>query len=353
MKENKLIKSATDRQMPDFEKIRENVLNQTSQKQKPKIIAFKPSRLISVAVILALAVIGTVVAVANHNGMLFAANPEEIITAPVILTESTTPSTVKKPQKTNGNNSNASQKGNKISERKKNIKRLKKSGISVDWLYKLGKVEGYTICYAGNKNSSDYECDYIMGDYTFTAETQQYPYGLGIYVCSKKASYTLADAYKAGIFDNFSAVASIIEDYDKRDIGIEVLEKNPNSENFRDYFEGLDIITLAKLNTDDYDLYFKIASTYTNTQYEKEFDDYTFYVNMVQKPYELGLYVVYDEKILTLEEALDEYGLDMEEVFDAVHEDSSIPYNWGLFKNEKVETEPTTAPIEDETLDEE
>lgn len=352
MREDKLIKSATDRQMPDFDKIREDILNHTSQKQKPKIITLKPTKLISAAVIIAFAVTGTIVAVANQNGGLFSPKSEETITAPVAQTESTSPKVTHHSSNSDSKKPEQPKRQSEAQKIKNNIKSLKESGVPVEWLYILGKAEGYNICYAGNKNSSDYSCDYIIGDYTFSAVSGQYPYGLGIYVCGKKESYTLSDAYEAGIFDNFSAVASLIGEYGERDIGIDVMDKNPTSENFRDYFGGQDILSMARLkSTDNYELYFNIPSSYSNKQYEKTIDNYTFYVNMVQQPYEFGLYVVCDNKILTLDEALNSQIIDMQQVFDAVHGASDIPYNWSLFKSEEEQTVSTENSSEESATD--
>lgn len=355
MKEKDLIKSATDRQMPDLEQIRQNVLNQTERKkEKPKILNLRPSRLIVVAAVAALVVIGSIAAVANQNGGLFAPQAEET-TAPT----STQPqSTVKKVKKTSSkpiqsNTSSAPVKAVKQSNTERYINRLTKKGYNVKWLYDIGKAEGYHIFYAGSDNYSEYDCDYILGDYTFEADNQQSPYGLGLYVSNEKHSYTLTEAYKKGIFDNFSKVASLIEKYDRHNIGIEVMEKLDTSEEFRNYLGGRNIITLAKLKENSkYKLYYHISFDDEEADSQKDIGGYTFYLNAEQEPYSLGLYVVHSGIIDTLEAALDSEILNMDAVYEAVHADSSVPYNFSLFKNTEDETEPQTTEVENETIDE-
>lgn len=354
MKEKDLIKSVTDKQMPDLEQIRQNVLNGSSQKTenktKAKILKFKPSKLIAAAAIVSLAVIGSIAAVANQNGVFFfnQPEPENILTEAATEKESTAPATEKptseKKVKT------ISRKTSTVSKKPKNntdkyLKRLTKKGFKVTWLYDLGKIDGYHIVYAGNDSVSDYKCDYIMGEYAFRANKQQSPYGLGLYACGEKHSYILSDAYLKGIFKNFTEVVEAVEDYDKKNLGIETYESETTYNNFRDYFNGKDILRMAVLkSTEDYELYYNIASDFTDSDEEKTIDDYTFYIRKAQEPYNLGLYVVESGNIYTLEEALENEIIDMKKVYKAVHSDSDIPFNFGLFKNDDDSTAETTAP---------
>lgn len=352
MKEKDLIKSATDKQMPDLEQIRQNILNQSpqvqnqeqeqKQEQKPKILSLKPSKLIAVAAVAALAVIGTIAAVANQNGGFFAPKPEETTTESTVATESTAPATRRKPvvKKNKAPVKRTVIKRQKENRINKYIKRLNKNGFNVTWLYDLGKIDGYHIVYAGNNNTSNYKCDYIMGSYTFHTKKQQSPYGLGLYACGEDKSVILSDAYEEGIYKDFSDVVDTITDFDEKDIGIEIQKDNPTSNMFIDYFGGKDILSIAKVkSTVNYELFFNIASSYNKSNADRTIDNYTFHLDGAQEPYELGLYVLADGKLQTLEEALDSEILNMDKVYKAVHAKSEIPYNFGLFINEDEEDE--------------
>ncbi len=354
MKEKDLLKSVSDRQMPDLEQIRQNILKEAEKQQKPKILKLKPTRLLAVAAILSLSIIGTIAAVANQNGGLFAQKPE---TTTAETTKATEPTTAKKK-----NTSSAVVKQKKSSKltpaqlkeikTKKYLKRLTDNGFEVTWLYDIGKIDGYHIVYAGNNNFSNYHCDYIMGEFTFSAKKQQSPYGLGLYACSEEHTYTLSDAYKNGIFENFSKVAEMIFNYEKKNLGIIVTHNNSLSNRFRDYMGGVNILTLARIqDSSGYELYFNITDkTEKPEETEKEIDGYTFYINEAQQNYELGLYVNSNNRLYTLEEALDNGILNMDEVFEAVHADSDVPFTFTLHKNEvEIETEDMANIADEET----
>lgn len=352
MKEKDLLKSAADLKMPDLEQIRQNVINSFEQPEnqpenkdvKPKIVKLRPSRLIAVAAIVALAVIGTIAAVANQNGGLFAPAQEESTASETTKPSTSAPKETKKVSKSSAvkvhKPTAAELKKAKI-EKYKN--RLKDNGYSVTDLHDLGKVEGYHIVYAGDGSFTHYDCDYVIGDYTFSASKHQTPYGLGIYICGKKHSYTLADAYSKRILDNFSAAVEKIKNYTKLDLGIEITEKLANSENFRNYFGGKDIISLAKVkSSDEYELYFTIPENAKHSSKGKIIGDYTFILNAEQEPYDLGLYVVSGDTISTLEDAVENGVIDMDTVNGAVHTKDSIPYTFTLSITDEDETEKET-----------
>lgn len=355
MKEKDLLKSVSDKNMPDLEKIRQNVLNQTPKKKKPLILSLKPSRLLAVAAIAALALIGTVAAVANQNGGLFAPVQEETTIETVKVTEPTTVKpTIPEKKKSAPKKQKTVHKETHAERIQRYIKRLTNKGFNATWLYDLGKIDGYHIVYAGNNNKSYYKCDYVIGGYTFHSNKQQSPYGLGFYASNEEHSYTLAEAYEKGIFEDFSDVIEKIVDYDEKKIPVSVSQNNSTSNLFMNFFDGRDVFTLAEIKSaENYTLYFNIASSYKKKSAEKTIDDYTFYIHKTQKPYDLGLFIVTDGKILTLEEALDDEILSMDEIYEAVHNDSDVPYNFGLFKDEEEETqETTTAAEENQAADE-
>lgn len=352
MKEKDLLKSVADKQMPDLEQIRQNILNQSPQKQKPKILTIKPSKLIAVAAVVALATVGTIAALANPNGVFSILNkPEEKVTQPVTATQpATKPTKAAEPKKKTKSKSASKSKESQKAKNERYVKQLNKNGFDATWLYSLGKVDGYRIVYAGNNNTASYSCDYIMGNYTFHTEKQQSPYGLGLYVCDKKKSYTLSYAYENGLFDDFSDAVSVISDYDDNDLGIEVRINNATSALFTDYFKGRDILTIAKISAkDNYELYFNIASDYTDKSDKKVVDGYTFYLDKVQTPYDLGLYVLSGDKLYTLEEAVENEIVEMDDIFEAVHSDSNVPYNFGLFEEEDDEDEEAIEETQEAT----
>ncbi len=355
MKEKDLLKSVSDKNMPDLEKIRQNVLNQTPKKKKPIILSLKPSRLLAVAAIAALALIGTVAAVANQNGGLFAPVQEETTIETVKVTEPATSKPAKPEIKQTAPQKQKTVHKETNAERiQRYIKRLTDKGFNATWLYDLGKIDGYHIVYAGNNNKSYYKCNYVIGEYTFHSNRQQSPYGLGFYASNEDHSYTLADAYEEGIFEDFSDVIEKIADYDERNIPVRISENDSNSNLFKNFFDGGDIFTLAEIKTaENYKLYFNIASSYKKKSAEKTIDNYTFYIHKTQKPYDLGLFIVIDGKILTLEEALDDGIITMDEIYETIHNDSDVPYNFGLFRDEEEETQETTAAVEENQAAEE
>lgn len=348
MKEKDLIKSATDAQMPDLEKIRENILKQAPQKQKPKILTLKPTKLLAVAAVLSLSIIGTIAAVANQNGVFpFSPKPAETkATKASSSVRETTAHATKKAAKTKKKSNKKivqKKKSKKRNKTKEYLKRLTDRGFEVTWLYDLGKIDDYHIFYAGSDTFSGYDCNYIIGDYTFRADKVHSPYGLGLYACSKKKAFTLADAYKEDIFNDFSDAVDLIEDYEGTDLGIETEENNPISDKFRDYFDDADILTLAELSaSDSYNLYYNLPENAQKIIREKEIDGYTFHLTETQAPYDLGLFVTSDNKIYTLEEALDSGILGIDEVISAVNSDNSIPFGFSAEEKKQEETEETT-----------
>ncbi len=350
MKEKDLLKSATDLQMPDLEQIRQNVLNSANKPQdvKPKIIKLKPSRLIAVAAIVALAVIGTIAAVANPNGILFPPATEATTTP----TETQPLTSAPKQKKTSSKAESATAKKLSPSElRAKNAKkyknRLNSSGFSVSSIFDLGKIEGYHIVYAGNGITSKYDCDHIIGDYTFRTHIQQNPYALGLYACGKEHSYTLADSYTKNIFEDFSAVVNIIKDHADLNLGLEIVEKDAVSESFRNYFGGKDILSLSKLSSNDNcELYYNVPESAKQSSKGKIIEDYNFILNAEQEPYDLGLYVVSGGNIATLEDAVKNGTLGMDEAYDAMKE--LAEKGDILFVPEEEETEEATESVDDE-----
>lgn len=358
MKEKDLLKSAADLQMPDLEQIRQNVLNSNGQTKdvKPKIIKLKPSRLLAVAAIVALAVVGTIAAVANQNGGLFAPATE-----PTTAAATTQPTT--SAQKAKKNTSAKTSKAKKLSEserqaalNKKFKNSLSSNGYSVTKLFDLGEIEDYHIVYAGNGITASYNCDYIIGSYTFRTGIQQNPYGLGLYACGKDKSYTLADSYTQGIFENFSDAVDLIKDHSMLNLGLEVIENNPNSESFRGYLNE-DIISLSKISEGDgYELYFTIPDHAPQSSKGKIIDDYSFTLKAEQPHYDLGLFVVSGGTINTLEKAVDNGTVGMGSVYDAIIGNSSVPFSFKIYPpeedDEEVE-ETTEAPAEEEEVTEE
>ncbi len=354
MKEKDLLKSVTDLQMPDLEQIRKNVIESKGViDEKPKIVKLKPTKMLAVAAVVALAVIGTVAAVAYQNGGFFAPRIVETTVPDTTQPVSTVAKTEDKtPKKTSEASLTPAQK--KAARIKEYKERLSATGFKVNWLYDLGKVEDYHIVYAGNGDTLRYDCDYVIGSYTFSTGVQQSPYGLGLYACGKNGSYKLSAAYKKGIFENFSAVAETVSAYSEKDLGITVTEKKASSESFRNYLGGKDIVSLAKIaSNDSYELYFTVPHNAPKSSKAKIIGDYTFFLTAEQDHYDLGLYVVSEGSISTLEEAVENGVITMDEAFAAINENGAVPYNFHVSKEEEEATEENTHETDDNSNEEE
>ena len=341
--------------MPDLEQIRKNVIESKGviKDEKPKIVKLKPTKMLAVAAVVALAVIGTVAAVAYQNGGFFAPKVVETTAPDTTLPVS---STAKAENNSSKKSSSASltPEEEKAARIKKYKERLSGTGFKVNWLYDLGKVEDYHIVYAGDGDTLRYDCDYVIGNYTFSTGVQQSPYGLGLYACGKNGSYKLSAAYRKGIFENFSAVAEVVSAYSEKDIGITVTEKKAISESFRNYLGGKDVVTLAKIaSNDSYELYFTVPHNAPKSSKAKIIGDYTFFLTAEQEHYDLGLYVVSGGSINTLEEAVENGVINMDEAFAAMNENGAVPYNFHVSGEEEEATEETTQEVDDEPEEEE
>ncbi len=351
--------------MPDLEAIRENCINQT-EKPKPKVYQFKPTKLLAVAAV-AVAAVTSVVAFAASNAGWF----EPKATEPTIVeTEAqipTVPATEKNNKKgkadkadnaqtssSSGADSAYNQSDKKIlttTGAERCIARMENAGYEPTWLKDLGKVEGYHLCYAGTDEASSYDCRYIIGGYTFDSSVQYHPYGLGLYVVGHEQTYTLEQAYSDGIV-NLSVFVDLIYSYDEEDLNFTVSENDETSENFLSYFGNPDAVTLADLGSaDDYELFYRIPSAPSGiTDSDIVLGDYTISVENAQEIYSPGLYVECNDTISTLSEAV-ENGIvkDMDDIAELIlgSPNDNISFCFSLNKTQAA-AEATVPPSETE-----
>lgn len=373
MKENKLIKLATDKQLPDLEAIRNNCINQTKQDSKPKVLHIRPTKLLAVALISVVAVTSIVAFATQRPGIFAPAEaPTEIIetNAEILATKPQAKKSAKSSsaeQKTESMAASSSANNYSVEPEQKTeeikstgaercITRMENAGISVNWLKDLGKTEGYHLCYAGTDESAAYNCRYIIGNYTFESDVQHSPYGLGLFIVGHEETFTLAEAYENYIITDFDAVIRLIDEYEEEDLGFTVYENDGTSTLFREYFDFADSVVLADLGSaDDYELFYRLTADSADVEpYDVTLDGYTLTINEPQNGYGPGLYIEYEDTVCTLEDAY-EAGIiqDMDDIAELVLgcPETHIDFRQANDESTPVEDE-LTEPEESEYIDE-
>lgn len=344
MKESKLIKQATDKNMPDLEKIRENILS--GEASSPKLKVIRPKRLLAVAAVAALAIIGTVAAVANPGGVFFSPKPAVVATS---TPDEATKAPEKKATEAEKATKASAQPQTKPTEAQpQNIAEDLKARINenVDEVKPLGKVGDYDICLAhGGTRGSGKEYLFI-GDYAIRYSTQYEPYPLGIFCVSGDESYTLTEAYEEKVFDNFSEVMDILLDNEAK-LHLSITENENTSELLRDAV-GEQVFTARMLGKrGGAELWYKVSSFLTESNEEIDLGGYTLRLDGAQSGNASGLWVLKGDSALTLNDAVEQNMISAEDVVDILSSASSSGFNWKLIPPE----EATTAPTEEETAD--
>lgn len=322
MKESKLFKQVADRQMPDLEAIRNACIEQKPQESKSKIIRFSTPKIISVAAICVILATGMIAVFANPGGV-FTRSKTEVTVTETKVTKANIPTKAKSKNKNVSANSsyNLSSAANSVTEEKtkeeKLIKRLKENHIRVDTLSELGKVEGFSICYASDY-TEEYSCDYIIGDYTFSATTQCVPYGLGIYVLDDDQCFLLDEAYSQDVFRKFAKVAELIEN---SDIGITVKRNDDDAESILEYFDTDTVFVANVGEVDDGKLLYRTDDDYSGETVTRIFGDYEFFCTDAQETYDLGFYFMKDGMVYTLADAIEQGKItDISKVVELINE---------------------------------
>lgn len=346
MNENKLFKQVSDRQMPDLEAIRKACIEQQPQETKSKIIRFSAPRIISVAAVCAVLALGMVAVFANPGGVFTMPQTEVTVTeTKVTKVSDTSKSKNEKKPSPNGNSYNPISAAKPATEEKsieeKLIKLLKKSDIMVDTLSVLGKLEGFNICYATDYRTEDYSCDYIIGDYVFSSDTQCAPNGLGIYVVDKDQCFFLDEAYSEDVFDDFDEVAAIIEN---SEAGIKVRKDDSDAEAIQEYFD-MDTVFVANVGeVDGGRLLYKTDEDYTGESGEVLFGDYEFFYSDAQESYALGFYFIENGAVYNLTEAVEQEKItDISEVVELINKfKTKTAVKVFITEKEELTTEPET-----------
>ena len=364
MKENKIIKSATDRQMPDFEAIREKCVNQ-EKPEKAKIYSLRPTRLLAVAAIAVLAIAGTIAVVANSDA-IFSIPFVRIQTSSVAETQKPT-----KPKKHTSSesgynssydsdyyssyNSSKTSSESKVSKaepketisekEKRYISYLNDSGYEVTTLSYLGKVGDYRICYAYGGEYEPCNYDYILGDYCFTSTRRFAPYSLGLYAVNMDLCCTLGQAYEYKLFKNFGDVIELIENYDGDcELDFYVGPKDEAQTAFIDYFGDHHPLEFASLgSTDDFELYYDLRNNFNGEGgYDVIYDGLAFTVIDAHNTYDIGLFIYKEGQIYTLANAVNKGQIDDLSVVKELltsEENLNVPFSFTIKETAENTTE--------------
>ncbi len=310
MREKKLFKQVSDRQMPDLEAIRKACIEKKPDEKKSKIIRLSTPRLISVAAIFVLLCAGMVAAFANPGGVFIPAKSEVTVTETKVKKASVPEKSTSADKSKSSNNSivySTTSSKNSVAEEKteeeKLIKLLVKNDINVSSLTYLGEVDGLKICYATNYEREDYSCDYIIGEYVFSSDTQCAPYGLGIYALNEEQCFTLGETYSQDIFEDFDEAVRLIEN---SEVGITVKRDDSDSQVVGEYF-GIDAVSAANVGElDGGKLIYRTDADYTGETGTEYIGDYEFFYSDSQETYALGLYFLCDGTVYTLTDAVEQ-----------------------------------------------
>ena len=343
MKETELFKQVADRQMPDLEKIRENILNSEAPKKETKIFHLKPSRFIAVAVVSALALAGTIAAVAS-GGVFNLFNPKPAVTA---TADEAAPvkKTPDKPKKANKKDI----KKSKTQNEEKLVKKLNEKGLELSWCESLGTTEGYEIVYGGGDNTEDCKCKYIIDNYTFTSSTQYSPYGLGLYIITDNGeSYTLTEARDKNVIPDITPVINAIDENQGR---VDFDFTYRLSEGIESWFLtrfNSNVATVAKLGkVDGFTIYYNLRGTKGGTAPAETLGDYSISTTRVKRDYSLGLYVSDGSRFGDLTEAYNNGWIT--DITALEEELDSNPKTRNVFTIQKTAETATEADVEEET----
>lgn len=341
MKESKLLKQVADKQMPDLDKIRENIIASQETQSKAKALRFKPSRLIAVASVAALALAGTIAAVASGgNGFLFF-NPKPAV---VSTADEAAPET-KAPAKKENKNTSKTSKSEKLTKEEKSLKQLNEQGFELDWIETVGNLGSAQLVYGSDNATVDCDCDYIIDGFTFRCKSILSPYGLGLYVINNNRALTLADACSQKLVDMRDVVSLL--DSKQSDIDFDF------TYSVNGYFEDWlcnrlqrNVSTVVKLGSvDNYEIFYNIRSNNKGNA-EEVIGNYTFRTNRPKRDYPLGLYVTNGEKNMTLGEAVESGEIsDIKAVISLIESNPKTQNHFTIDSN-VIETE---APTESET----
>ena len=300
MKEKDFLRQVSDKQMPDLEKIRENIIN-NEEINKPKVLQLKPSRLIAVAAVTAFVIIGTVVAVASgRNGFsFFSPKPTSVATADEADYSKKTYTAKQNKSKTK---SKAAKK--QTSPKEKTLKKLKESGVTFSWAEPLGKVGDYELVYAGTESRVPCECDYVIDDFTFKCSDMLAPNGLGLYIVGEDKSYTLTDARKNNIIPDITEVVKLIDSkYSEIDFNF-TITGNSNFANWIKQRLDRNAATLARLGTvDGFELYYNLRSDEGSGTATDTLGDLKISTDRPKRDYALGIYAADSDRCADLGEA--------------------------------------------------
>lgn len=339
MKEKDFLKSVSDRQMPDLEKIRENIINGTAEEKKPKIIAMKPSRLIAVAAVVAFALIGTIAAVASAGGVFPFFSPQPQVTAtadeaaPVVPPKQIKKKTVKKKVKKHSKKTD-----------NKTIKKLSRDGYDLTFAEKLGNVGDFELIYGGTRNTEKYECSYIIDNYTFNCKEQFASYGLGLYISGGEKTYSLTQARDENIIPDINKVIELIDEKSD-DVDYKFTYKRNNS--FADWIKSKlnkRTATLTKLGkTGGFDVYYNLKSNAYKNHAEEDFGDIKISTDRPKKDYPLGIYLTDGDQFGNLGFAFDNGWIeDFSKLEDLIMSNPKAKDRFSFDKYEEDETEEVT-----------
>ncbi|MBQ5399388.1 MAG: hypothetical protein IIU14_08165 [Ruminococcus sp.] len=347
MKEKDLFRQVSDIQMPDLEKIRENIISGAAEEKKPKIVALKPSRLIAVAAIVAFALVGTIAAVASAGGGFpFFFNPQPATIA--ATSDEAAPKKIIAPKQTKPKKTK-SKTEKSVPKTKEEVKdNLRENGYDLSWVEPLGKVGDYTLAYGGTDLTESCECDYVIDNYTFSCTKQYKGYGLGLYLAGKGKSYYLTEARFYNIIPDIDEVIKLL---DKNADKVSYHFTYTINEEFADWLRNRlnrSVATYTKVGEcEGFDVYYNLKSSAKGKTAEDTIAGVKITTNQPKRDYKLGLYVSDGQRNATLKEAFDNGWLtDIEKIEELI---KANPKSGAHFSFEKEESEEFEEETESET----
>lgn len=209
------------------------------------------------------------------------------------------------------------------------------NGFNVSYAQILGAVDDCELCRAGYEDSPDAIGNVIIGNYLFATRGLYGDDNTGLYIKKNDVIYTLSDAYKQGVItdEQLDVISNILIQNDVFEIVAYKFDLDAEKA-IQSHYQLSDTFSLLKIcEIGDSYVYSNIGENEVGNYSTVELGDYIFTLHANQTPYNLGVYVISNEEVYTLDEAYNARLItDLSVIKDSMYEQSLINFNFSMEK---------------------
>lgn len=209
------------------------------------------------------------------------------------------------------------------------------NGFNVSYAQKLGNLDDCELCRAGYEIYPDAIGNVIVGNYLFATRGLYGNDNTGLYIKKNDTVYTLTQAYKQGVItdEQMDVVSGILTQNNVFDVVPYKFDSDAEKSVQARYQSG-DVFSLIQIcKIGDCCVYSNICENEVGDYSTLKLGDYVFTLYAQQTPYNLGIYVISNEKVYTLEEAYNAQLItDLSAIEDAIYEHGLINFNFRMEK---------------------